>query len=1456
MKTSISTRWWNIWGVVLVLLCELTRGQKNIDNNKPVFSQCKTYAPSVLEEQPTGTFVINVTAYDPNNDIIEYSLVNAPGEKPKFRINPISGQITTERVFDRDEPSREKEVYITVRATDNGRPVLDDVCTFKVTIVDINDNPPVFDKTRYDELMSEDTKPGTVFMRISASDLDDGKNSVIVYTIKDGPDSSFFEIDRDTGRIKLRQTVDRRMKSMYHINVEASNPDHTMPQSQIIVVNIQIIESNKKPPKITDIQPDTVIHLPENFSDFTAPIISFTAISNVENQPEVVFELVPGRTEQTNMRKAFIANQTGNTATILLGSRLDYEVNPEYTLTMQVRNTYDLVEERIVRIFLEDVNDNIPFFTDVTSGTISENEPPGTPVMQVRGFDNDGTIKNNIVSFRLDDESREYFQIDSETGNITSLVSFDREARDFYNVKIIATDNSPSALYNTGEPNKGQQVFRIQIADKNDHSPKFTQSEYIADKLPEDANVNSPVIEVQAIDIDTASQIVYEIISGNIGNAFLIEEKTGRIKINKPLDYETLTEYKLQIRASDGLYNDSATVIIKLEDVNDNPPIMMPLNATVQIDEETIPEGCIVKIDAYDPDIKDRNVDQRIVYEIVDEQKKKLFTVDNGCLKLISPLDRDKPFGFKSWQIFVAAIDDNGNGLKTSGEYTIELNDINDNAPFLTTTSIVWMENSRPNKIIEFKAKDYDEPINGEPFKFEIDGDADYDIQDKFEVTGNMLYAKVSFDREEQKIYKIPVRISDNGYPTQSNISYFTVIIGDVNDNKMQEGESNIFIYNYKGEAPDTQIGRVYVNDPDDWDLPDKKFEWYNQAHESFAVDNDSGMITMKRGTQGGNHTLSFEVFEETDLFGRHSVIAIVHVEVKIIPEEAVHNSGSVRFYGITAEDFIAIPLADEETGMIRLSYKDRFRNIIARKFNISEMNVDVFTVLHKSDNSSFLDVRFTAHNSPYYDEIKLNSMISQNQAEIERELGIQMYMINIDECIIERAKCESSCYNEFYATSVPIQVYTNTTSFVGVNAFVQAECLCYAPPTMVCYNGGTQVDETCECIEGFEGPHCELTSIGFYGNGYAHYKPTNPCDSTNISIVIEPRSPNGLILYMGPMAYNSLLRVQDFLAFEMINSYPVVTVDYGTGSSRIFYNYTKFELNQRHQVDIILQKSSIEMVVNNCRLSKCLAFAEPVGDNEYLNVNQPLQLGGSSVDLEAISASYRWSHTPQKQGFNGCVKRLAIGDKVYNLGDTTVAVNADSGCHRTLAATVSFGIDTNFLIAILVCLALLIILLLAVVVTKKRQDGWHEKDMDDIRETIINYEDEGGGERDADYDLDVLRAPPIYEDQPRYGMRKLQQQHEPNEVPDIGGFLVDKKDTCDRDNDAHPFDDMRHYAYEGDGNSTGSLSSLASCTDDGDLKFDYLSNFGPRFRKLADMYGEEPSDTDSNVDGEEGWRI
>lgn len=1439
--------------VVTVVRCQTTFEWNPRDNHKPHFRDCKDYKPSLKEEQQKNSFVIQVKAYDPDEgDTITYKILHFAQERPKFQIDPKSGVITTGHAFDRDEPIHEKEVYITVQATDDGRPRLDDVCTFKLTIEDINDNPPVFNKGRYDESMSEDTQVNSTVMRISATDLDDGDNSIVRYRIVPDRDYEYFRIDEQHGLIYLNRTIDRQPGRQYVINVHAFNIIQDYPQDAQTEVRIRIVESNKKPPEFTNIHPpNDVISMPEDYRDFSTPIVKMEARSNVPDKPEVIFELVTGRTEQTNNKKTFVFNQIGNTAVITLGQALDYEAITEYTLTMSVRNTYDLVAEHIIKIKVEDVNDNIPYFTEWKSGVISENEPIGTPVMQVRAFDMDGTEANNIIHFELADNT-EYFAIDPQTGNITALKEFDREERDFYNVKVIASDNSPSSLYNTGEPNRGNQVFRIQIADKNDHKPHFRQDEYIADKLPENANINSVVIEVNAIDEDNEAQIAYTIEEGNVGEAFKIEPLTGKITVNKPLDYETITEYTLKIKANDGMYEDHATVTIRIEDVNDNPPVFKS-NYSTTIEEEKIYDDCILIIEAYDPDIKDRTADQKLNYSVVKTEMQSYLDIDKGgCLRLKKPLDRDEPFGHKNWQILIAANDENGNGLKSVTDVTISLSDINDNAPFLTTSMpVIWSENRDPGEIIKLQAHDYDESQNGPPFTYSISENAPRDIKAKFvlDSTGR-LNAIVTFDREEQKEYFIPINITDSGFPEMSNVSWLHLIIGDVNDNPMKDGSSKIFVYNYKGEAPDTEIGRVYVDDKDDWDWGDKDFVWNSETYsEHFSLNSSTGYITMLQGTPPGEYILNFIVTEQSNLIPKHSVSADVTVTVKEIPEEAVDKSGSIRFINVTGEDFIKLP-RDADPGMLNM--KDRLQRILARLFNTSVENVDVFTVFNY--NASILDVRFSAHGSPYYEAEKLNGLVAQNQNELERQLGVQILMVNIDECLIEKYKCESSCTNILHKSNVPLLVYTNTTSFVGVNAFTQAECVCLPRRRNVCLNGGTaNDDETCECIDGFTGPNCELVAIGFYGHGYAMYPPVSACDNTKIAMELSPNMENGLVMYIGPMNYNEHLPLSDFLSLELVEGFPVLTVDYGTGAVRIEHKYIKLSTGKTYAIDILLQRSTIEMTVDNCKLSTCMSLGAPQGPNEFLNVNSPLQLGGTPVNLEMLGLQLNWTHIPQSTGYSGCVRNLTIDGFTYNLGRPALSKYADPGCQNAVAVAVSFNIGKNFLIPILICIICLIILILAFVVHKRQQSGWLEKDTDDIRENIINYEDEGGGERDTDYDLNVLRAPPLYEDKP-YKTNLLMK--EPNDVPDIGGFLGDKKDSCDKDQGAYPVDDVRHYAYEGDGNSTGSLSSLASCTDDGDLDFDYLSNFGPRFRKLADMYGEEPSDTDSNVDDDQGWRI
>uniref|UniRef100_A0A182R3I9 Cadherin domain-containing protein n=1 Tax=Anopheles funestus TaxID=62324 RepID=A0A182R3I9_ANOFN len=551
-----------------------------LDNRKPSFVGCDNYKPVLEEEQPAGTSVLRVSAIDPDpGQTIEYSFISTPGERLRLRIDKNTGEITTGHIFDRDEPSREKEFHIAVRATDNGRPRLDDVCTFKLKILDIDDNPPVFDKVYYEEPMRKDTGIKMRVATISATDVDDADNSIIKYEIISKlPDSTYFKINENNGVLTLAKPIDRNPGEHYSIRVRAYNTilhGYSVHDAEVDV-RIPVVRTNQLPPYFT-IVPDLVIPLKETFKNYSKSLAAFAAESSIHDKPEVIYELIQGRTEETNSKNTFILEQINNTASIKLGKMLDYETVSQYTLTVSVKNSYDLVSEMVLQIVVLDENDNIPVFEEMASVTILENVPSGTPVTRIKAYDKDGTSANNMVSLSLAEDDQHLFDIDRDTGLITTLAPLDREKIDSYQLKLIAEDNSPSALYKNGKPNSISKQLFIKVLDENDNQPKFIQQHYVTEPVPEDENINTAVIEVTARDPDTTSHITYSIISGNNGAAFKIDKNTGRISINSRLDYEKVREYQLTVQADDSVYKDSATVSIKLKNVNDNPPRFIDL---------------------------------------------------------------------------------------------------------------------------------------------------------------------------------------------------------------------------------------------------------------------------------------------------------------------------------------------------------------------------------------------------------------------------------------------------------------------------------------------------------------------------------------------------------------------------------------------------------------------------------------------------------------------------------------------------------------------------------------------------------------------------------------------------------------------------------------------------------------------------------------------------------------
>uniref|UniRef100_A0A3B3RZH5 Cadherin 11, type 2, OB-cadherin (osteoblast) n=1 Tax=Paramormyrops kingsleyae TaxID=1676925 RepID=A0A3B3RZH5_9TELE len=183
-------------------------------------------------------------------------------------------------------------------------------------------------------------------------------------------------------------------------------------------------------------------------------------------------------------------------------------------------------------------------------------------------------------------------------------------------------------------------------------------------------------------------------------------------------------------------------------------------------------------------------------------------------------------------------------------------------------------------------------------------------------------------------------------------------------------------------------------------------------------------------------------------------------------------------------------------------------------------------------------------------------------------------------------------------------------------------------------------------------------------------------------------------------------------------------------------------------------------------------------------------------------------------------------------------------------------GLSTGALIAILACIVILLaIVVLFVALRRQKKEPLIVFEEEDIRENIITYDDEGGGEEDTEaFDIATLQNPDGANGYlPRKDIKpELQYAVRPGSRPaansvDVDDFIKTRISDADNDPTAPPYDSIQIYGYEGRGSVAGSLSSLESVTTDSDLDYDYLQSWGPRFKKLADLYGtKDPVDDNS----------
>ncbi|KAJ8343652.1 hypothetical protein SKAU_G00309810 [Synaphobranchus kaupii] len=774
----------------LAATAQVIVGVDDVNNNKPIFEKCQQYRErtSVLENQPAGTFVLQVHAIDADegaNGKVTYGFMHKDSTIPAFSIHPDTGVIITARRFDRE---KQREYAVTVTATDQAAEPLIGICQLNILILDENDNSPKFENLRYEYFLREDTMIGTSFLRVAAHDDDYSTNAAITYSMSlEQPE--YLRVNPITGWVYVNQPISQRSYITREIIATDGGNRSSMVELAVTITNVK-----NQPPQWERDSYDVVI--PENTMRDT-PIVTIKAISPL-GDPRVTYNLEDGMVPETNMPVRFYLtpNREDGSASILVAEPLDYETTRNFMLRVRAQNVaaVPLAAFTIVYINVTDVNDNVPFFTSsIYEAAVTEGAEVGTLVLQVAANDLDLGINGKISYSLLSDRSGDYqfFRIDPEMGTIYTEAVFDREMKGSYLLEVKSMDGWESARPGKhGQPNSDTAYVRIFISDVNDNKPVFAQNIYEID-VDEDADVGFALVTVSANDEDEGAnaKLRYQITSGNVGGAFDVEPEVGAIFIAQPLDYEHVKRYKLHVVASDGKWEDYAVVIVNILNKNDEPPVFSMNEYYGSVTEEL--DGSpvfVLQVTATDPD-KDAN-QEALRYSLHGQGAESEFIIDEVTGKIYAQktLNREER---AVWRFVVLATDEAGEGLTGFTDVIINVWDINDNGPVFIcmpdNCNGNVPENSPPDtSVMEMTASDLDDTTVGQNavLTYRVVGNARNGASvDLFSInpnTGTIYVAVGNLDREKVEKYLLVVEAKDGGGMTSTGTA--TIRVTDIND--------------------------------------------------------------------------------------------------------------------------------------------------------------------------------------------------------------------------------------------------------------------------------------------------------------------------------------------------------------------------------------------------------------------------------------------------------------------------------------------------------------------------------------------------------------------------------------------------------------------------------------------------------------------------------------------------
>ncbi|KAM4621339.1 protocadherin gamma-A12-like [Polymixia lowei] len=468
-----------------------------------------------------------------------------------------------------DKLDREKQhrINLLLTALDGGSPRRSGTVVIHVTVLDANDNAPVFSQAVYKASLPENSPLDTLVVSVSAHDADDGLNGEVTYDFGHvSEDEKIFTIDRRKGEIRLIGAIDYEEASSFELRVKAKDGLGLTSYSKVI---IDVTDVNDNAPKIFLKSLNSAI--PENVPPGTeVGIINVQDRDSGNNgqvrcsiQQNVPFKLVP------SIKNYYSLMTTGE---------LDRELVSDYNITITATDegSPPLSSSKSVHLSVADVNDNPPVFEEqFYSAYVTENNKPGSTLCSVTARDLDwrqnGTVVYSLLSGEVNGAPvSSYLSINGDTGVIHAVRSFDYEQFRSFKVHVMARDNGSPPL----SSNVTVSVF---ITDVNDNTPQILYpspegNSFMTELVPKAAHGGSIVSKVIAVDTDSGQNawLSYHIVKSTDPGLFTIGLHSGEIRTQRDISQSDSMKQDIIVSVNDnGQPPLSATCVMHLV-ISDN----------------------------------------------------------------------------------------------------------------------------------------------------------------------------------------------------------------------------------------------------------------------------------------------------------------------------------------------------------------------------------------------------------------------------------------------------------------------------------------------------------------------------------------------------------------------------------------------------------------------------------------------------------------------------------------------------------------------------------------------------------------------------------------------------------------------------------------------------------------------------------------------------------------------